>query len=754
MYVAKASVASVGTSANQRIKANFNGKIAYSQMDTAPAVHPSSENLQAYYLKNKTFSDQTSFGRLLVEHLENGAYVDEAKNVIFKLFTFKDVKKVFVEIKDKGTHELQKIEDGIFKRKILHSEVEHGDRYRFKLVKANGEATYCKDPYAMRRDSVLDDFSIVYDHNKYEWSDQKWMKSNNAQRISHRNPNSLSNLNIYEINIATLTKEGTFEAAKVELDKIVEKGFNAIHIMPVENTHSYNWGYDGVDKFAPQETFLGGPDKLKELIDYAHKKKLNVIMDVVPNHVGPDGNGLGKVAPYINTFANGQFGSQFNLEGDPANNKYVRDYLSNMCLNWLRNYHCDGLRLDMTKLMDSDYALKQIAMEVHYHHPDAILIAEDARFNLPKVTKALKPEEECLGKLETEHAKQIKRVDRNEEPLLDSLGMDSEWNFPLLHALEDAIFNRKFDGLDSEIRNSGSRVKYFASHDEIGNIAGTRLISKISNWILHTVGKVDGNDFSQQCIRAEHGTQALLKSKVAGEYDKFSAAERMDFLRGLHINQDITPDELDNAISHAIALQKVAAGNIFMTPGPKMVFQGDEKGALSYFKFFRELSPGEAEKDKMNLVNKGYEPGPAAFRDSKLDSINYSDQYKQKMDKLNKYTKDLTVLADRVPALRAGNIEGTMIHDVSHVHGVHLKKGKSEVFTVSNFHDSFYNGNYEIKLPKGKWVQIMNSDAAKYGGSGNYSNAHRVIKSDGENKVNISMSANSFLIFEKYPERT
>ncbi|MBQ7287217.1 MAG: hypothetical protein IJW73_05590, partial [Candidatus Gastranaerophilales bacterium] len=89
--------------------------------------------------------------------------------------------------------------------------------------------------------------------------------------------------------------------------------------MPVENTYSYNWGYDGVDKFAVSN-FLGGPDRLKEFIDEAHNVGLNVIMDMVPNHIGPDGAQLAKTGPYTN--GSTPWGDAFNYEGQ--NSRYVR----------------------------------------------------------------------------------------------------------------------------------------------------------------------------------------------------------------------------------------------------------------------------------------------------------------------------------------------------------------------------------------------------------------------------------------------
>ena len=119
----------------------------------------------------------------------------------------------------------------------------------------------------------------------------------------------------------------------------------------------------------------GGPDKLKELIDYTHGLELNVVMDYVPNHLGPDGAQLKRTGPYIK--GNNAFGESFNFEGE--NSKYVRDYIVNAAMNWIDNYKVDGLRLDMTKFMESDFTMKEIAAEINHHFPSVFLIAEDSR---------------------------------------------------------------------------------------------------------------------------------------------------------------------------------------------------------------------------------------------------------------------------------------------------------------------------------------------------------------------------------------
>lgn len=698
--------------------------------------NPTTQNLQAYYL-----TKQPAFGRLTVEHLEHGAYVDEAKNVIFNLFTFKDVKQVFVELENKATIELKRLEGevSIFAKKVGPNIAKHGDKYRFKLIHEDGRVAYVKDPYAMRRRSVkIDDFSYIYDHNRFIWSnrDKQWAEGKDCRKISRigakKGLRTLKDLIIDETHIGTITKEGTFKAAKAKIDQIVKDGIsNTIELLPVENVHSFNWGYDGVDKFAPQETKYGGPDALKALIDYAHKKGLNVIMDLVPNHIGPDGNVLREAGPYINTKANGGFGDKFNLENDSVNNPQVRDYVSNMCLNWIRNYHCDGLRLDLVSDMDSDFALKQLEMEVRYHHPDAFIIAEDGRMNYSNVTQPLTDTEEAIGKTEEEHAAQIKHVDTNSTDL--NMGIPARWDFSFLHSLEEALridpnenaqaAKGKLEDLANYMKDSGTRVRYLQSHDEVGNEDGIRLITKISRDKMGIFSKVTGKDDCEKGQRAAQAAQSILTSKVCGEYDTFSKAERLEFLQRHYINTDITPQEVEAALKYAVAKHKLALGQVFTTPGAKMLFQGDENASITPFRFFRYFSDSRIRaQDEENLLkSKGYEPGYAAFMDSKLDRIPYAYDYKKIMAKVKAYTKELSVLSREIPALNSGDIGTITTHGGSKIQARHLKKGTSEVFVVSNFDGYSYldsRHKYGINFPEGKWQEVLNSNNKLYGGDG------------------------------------
>lgn len=793
------------TKANNKTQAKAN----QSKLTTSPNITatPTALNLQAYHM-----AKSISFGRTLAVHKSWGASLKKDGTASLKLFTFPDVYKVYAEIRsaiskdpvhdlnqewpeiskhipwnqeagairidrthtgevlnihalspDSKLIELKNKGEGVFESHLYSGTLKDGDKYRFLIVKGDNTVVKVKDPYSMKQDSIFS-WSTAYDHNKYKWTDHDWMANKISQKISRRSKEnkltSPANLRIYEANIATLTKDGTFEAAKKVIDKLaMDKKFNTLHIMPVEGTYGVNWGYDGVDKFAPSE-HLGGPDGLKSLIDYAHKKKINVIMDIVPNHIGTDGNFLSQTGPYANG-GNG-FGDAFNYEKE--NSKHVRDYMVNASLNWIQNYHCDGLRVDMTKFMDSDYTMKQMASEIHYHCPDAILIAEDGRENAARVTNALSKEEECIGKSETDHAKFIDVIDEKVDNVrkrgmvdgafLSNLGFDSEWDFPFHKQIASAVlgeweigqYKRNMGNLSRATYGSVTRVKYPMSHDEIGNWDGTRLMTKIATNDLNLYNHITtttNNPAVEKGQKAAHAAQRLLESFATGHYEKMNDGERTKFLQGIFVNKDITTKQLSDTYEKAFALHKTAEGKVFTTPGPKMIFQGDDNTDLSYFKFFRNVATGY-EKD---LESKGYKPGIDAFNDSKLEHLSYSDKIKQRMAGAEKYTNDLNELVEANPALQDGYIAGTVEHEASQVHAVHCKKDNNEIYSIANFKNESYDGNYKIHLPEGKWQEVINSNDQKYGGDGKNLNTGKTMI--GNKEVELQLPANGLLVFQR-----
>jgi maltooligosyltrehalose trehalohydrolase len=148
------------------------------------------------------------------------------------------------------------------------------------------------------------------------------------------------------MHIGTFTPEGTFRAAAKRLDALARLGVNAIEVMPLgQFPGTRNWGYDGVQPYSVQDSY-GGPDGFKTFVDACHKRGLAVVLDVVFNHLGPEGNYLRDYGPYFTDRYKTPWGEAVNLDG--AYSDHVRAYFAHNLLHWLRRYHVDGFRLDAT----------------------------------------------------------------------------------------------------------------------------------------------------------------------------------------------------------------------------------------------------------------------------------------------------------------------------------------------------------------------------------------------------------------------
>ncbi|HET6231953.1 MAG TPA: malto-oligosyltrehalose trehalohydrolase [Longimicrobiaceae bacterium] len=243
-----------------------------------------------------------------------------------------------------------------------------GTRYKYRLD--GGEAF--PDPASRAQPDGVHGASEVVDPTAFRWTDAGWRGI------------PLDEMVIYELHVGTATPEGTFDGLIARLDHFAELGVNALELMPVASfAGDRNWGYDGVALYAPARAY-GGPAGLRRLVDAAHAKGLAVILDVVYNHLGPEGN-------YLPLFTSGRFftdrhktpwGDAVNYDGPDCG--AVRDFVVGNAVHWVAEYHADGLRLDATHaiLDDSEWhVLQELAVRTRQAAAPRhlALIAEDER---------------------------------------------------------------------------------------------------------------------------------------------------------------------------------------------------------------------------------------------------------------------------------------------------------------------------------------------------------------------------------------
>ena len=740
-----------------------------------------------------------AFKRAWEEHISWGAnYIKNTGKTNFKLFSFPDAKTVLVEITkntkiklanmwehfvnvkpaeklamaaassaaavpiittlDNNTklYPMEHKGNGIFEAKDIDAKPDDG--YRFIVVKKDGSVSAVKDPYSKKQENIHG-WSSVYDSDNYEWKNTDWLEGKDPRRIKRNSKSAMRGLEkliIDEVNIPTLSLSGTFKDAKARVDEIAKrKNATAIELMPVENTFSQQWGYDGVDKFAVNEK-LGGAKGLKELVDYAHGKGLNVIMDMVPNHIGTDGNYLGETGPY--TKGASEFGDKLNYEGQ--NNKYVRDWMANAALWWANEFKVDGLRFDLTNETDSDWLLRQIVVELNQHNPNVFLIAEDHQHKRHAITSYYENDK-------ISHQENLSYIDNQVEGIAKgfpataplSIGFDSEWDSDYKDALENVVLtpgNITLDALDKFLPTSHYRIHYAYSHDEIGNEDGTRFIPKYLVRHLDLFGKVNGYGDCEKGQNAAKTAQKLSELVISNNFVNMNRAELADYEKHLGLNTFITKDALRDAFLTAVAKQRLIQGTIYTTPGPKMFFQGDDDLDLSYFRFFRDFSPefemlpqNQGVTDRIN-AEKGYNISEKVSRPiSVVGNTKPEGIYKDISNQMIQFHKDLRKVMDENPAIYRGGIVHTFKDNNYTVHIHQIKSGEDEILVIKNygqgFHDNSY-GYHDFPDNNSKWEEIFSSDEEKYGGMG-YSNKGR--KDISRNNQNLSLAPNSFIILRK-----
>jgi malto-oligosyltrehalose trehalohydrolase len=249
--------------------------------------------------------------------------------------------RVFVLLTDQGRRvEMSPLREGYHAAEV--NGVVAGELYQYEFSGRSDEAgaTARPDPASRFQPRGVHGPSMVvapYD----QWNDHRWKDASREELI------------VYELHVGTFTQAGTYPAAIDRLDELVDLGITAIELMPLADAAGrWNWGYDGVNLFAPNHNY-GSPEELSGLIDAAHSRGLAVFLDVVYNHLGPEGNYLGDCGPYLSVHHHTPWGAAPNFD-DPTHGAQLRRFFIANAIHWLDAYHFDGLRIDAIHCMRDD----------------------------------------------------------------------------------------------------------------------------------------------------------------------------------------------------------------------------------------------------------------------------------------------------------------------------------------------------------------------------------------------------------------
>ncbi len=454
----------------------------------------------------------------IVRRLSVGGEVQPSGGVDFRVWAprCQRVRLVFTSAEGAVLSEvpLREESDGYFS--LLVPEAAAGDRYYYVL---DDDETHIPDPASRFQPQGPHGPSEVVDPSAYRWSDRDWK--------GIRLPGQV----IYELHIGTFTREGTWGAAREQLAELAAAGITLIEVMPVAQCAGrFNWGYDGVDLYAPARGY-GQPDDMRRFVDTAHQHGIGVILDVVYNHLGPDGNYLGRFASdYFTAKHQTDWGAALNFYG-PGSGP-VREFFIQNAGYWIDEFHLDGLRLDATQNIydESDdhiiAALTRYARERAGDRP-IVVVAEN------------EPQETCLVRAPEQHG----------------YGLDGLWNDDFHHSSLVALRGHA-EAYYSDYSGSASELLAACKH-------GYLYQGQWSQWQQQRRGTPARDLSPWQFI-----TYLENHDQVANS------------LRGQRITQMTSPGRY-----------RALTALLLLGPGTPMLFQGQEFGASNPFLFFADHNP-------------------------------------------------------------------------------------------------------------------------------------------------------------------
>ena len=366
---------------------------------------------------------------------------------------------------------LSRSDDGYFSGLI--PALRAGDLYSLRL---DGQAALLPDPASRYQPSGPHGPSQIVDAARFGWSDAGFGGPRERGQV------------LYEMHIGTFTKEGTYRAAAEHLPPLVETGITTLELMPLADfPGDFGWGYDGVGLWAPTRLY-GEPDELRRFIDRAHQLGLAVILDVVYNHLGPDGAYLKSFSTsyFTNRYAN-EWGEAINFDGEEST--AVREFFVENARYWLLEYHFDGLRLDATQaLFDSSerHVIADIASAVQSAAQSQNKRAYISAENEPQQTRLVHERKhggyglDALWNDDFHHTARVAATGRREAYYHDYGGTPQElisalrWGY--LYQGQHYVWQKKKRGTSALGLGAHNFITYLQNHDQIANsLAGQRL---------------------------------------------------------------------------------------------------------------------------------------------------------------------------------------------------------------------------------------------------------------------------------------
>lgn len=474
-------------------------------------------------------------------------------------------------------------------------DVKPGYRYFFQL----DQQQPLPDPASLSQPDGVQGASEVIDINLFHWEDYHWKGIPRNQMI------------MYELHVGTFSKKGTFDGVIEKLSELADLGINTIEIMPVAQfPGKRNWGYDGVFPFAVQQSY-GGAFGLMNLVNECHKQGFAVVLDVVYNHLGPEGNYLDKFAPYFTDKYHTPWGKAVNY--DDAYSDGVRNYIIQNALMWLKDFHIDALRLDAIHTI-YDFSAKHIMQELTENVES--LNEKDGRGHF------------LIAESNLNDMKYIKPIPEG------GYGLHVQWSDDFHHALHALI--------------TGEKKGYYIDYGDPNHLA-----------------KAFENAFVLD------GTYSHFRHRTFGNKPDGIQGDRfVCFIQ----NHDQTGnrkmgDRMTSLVSYEML--KAAAGCLFVSPYIPMLFMGEEYGEDNPFLYFVDHNDAklnrlvrEGREAEFKSFHKGSSepaPDPADQKTFRRSVLKWDFKEDPKKKTLRNYYKQLIAFRKTHPVMTDLNKDNTHV---------------------------------------------------------------------------------------------
>ncbi len=509
------------------------------------------------------------------------------------------------------------------------------------------------DPVSRHQPAGVNGPSRVVDPTAFQWSDSGWQGVETADLL------------MYELHVGTFSNAGTFDAAAERLAYLRDLGVTAIELMPVaEFPGRRNWGYDGVHPYAPQSSY-GGPDGLRRLVDRAHRAGLAVFLDVVYNHLGPEGNYLAEFGPYFTTRYETPWGAAINFDG--ADSDEVRRYFIDNARYWVTEFHIDGLRLDAVQMIfdfGAYHFLAELADAVH------------------RVAEAAGRRVQIIAESDLNDPRLVRSHDRG------GFNLNGMWNDDFHHAIHAAL--------------TSERNGYYSDFGGVEPVART----------LQDRFVLAGRYSAYR--RRRHGAPA---SDIPA--DRFIV-----FIQNHdQVGNRARGERLSELVTHE--QRKLAAAMLLLSPYVPLLFMGEEYGETNPFLYFvdhgdAELVEAVREGRRREFASFGWTgsiPDPGAEETFLRSRLEREKAVRPPHSQLARLYHDLISLRRSEPALRPGAARYRVASDVEAGSvTIFYECGGQALLVAHNL--AAAQAKLRPSIPAGVWRRQVATDDAVYGGSG------------------------------------